>query len=143
MKKALKVSAIGFIIFALVTNIHTALFSFYGLKTNKLEGSVWAAGTSTSGTSSDGTSSSAGIFNSPVYTPVQCGVMNFNGTTTNGGGATATYNYGTGSVSVTYANSTSITWTGSVAPHKATMIECIGPKFHLFCSNKSAISACQ
>lgn len=56
MKKILKITGITMVILALVLNLYSTLFTFYGIKSNKLPGQVWAqsTSTSTSGTSSDG-----------------------------------------------------------------------------------------
>jgi hypothetical protein len=40
MKKTLKISTVLLIIFAIVTNLYSSLFSFYGIKTNNLQGAV-------------------------------------------------------------------------------------------------------
>jgi hypothetical protein len=60
MKKVLKFTAIGLVIFAVAANLHTAIFSFYGISTNNLEGAVWAQSTSTSTSTSGNESSSSG-----------------------------------------------------------------------------------
>jgi len=75
MKKVLKLSAIAMVILALVLNFHTAMFTFYGIKTNNLAGQVWAQSTSTStstngnGTGGDGTGgdASSGVFGNPQW----------------------------------------------------------------------------
>jgi hypothetical protein len=60
MKKTLKIAGISLAVLALVSNLYTAIFTFYGIKTHNLAGQVWAQSTSTS---TNGTgSSSSGLF---------------------------------------------------------------------------------
>jgi len=147
MKKLLKISAVGLIIFALVTNLYGAMFSFYGIKTNNLEGAVWASSLSTtdySGTS--GGDSSSGWFDSAVYTPVQCGAMPYSGSTTNHGDASVSYTTnaaGTVTATVSYGTSSTSSYSGTVAAHTATMVQCTGQKFQWFCSGITAQEACK
>jgi len=148
MNKSLKIAAIALIIFALVTNLHSALFSYYGIKTNNLDGAVWATAlTTTNPTStSGGTSTSGAFWNLPVKSTVHCGVMYFSGSSTNNGGASVSYTTnvsGTVSANVSYSTSFSGSYTGSVAAHDATMIQCTGPSAVTFCSGTTALEACE
>ena len=153
MKKTLKITAIGLVIFALVANLHSAMLSFYGIKNNKLEGAIWAnslsvttGSSSGSGSSSSGTSSSGAVWHSPIYQTVQCGDMQFSGSTTNHGAATvATTTSGTGVVSVTvsYASVSTSSYTGTVKAHSAKMKQCDGPTIDVTCWGTTAQEACQ
>ncbi len=149
MKKLLKISAVGLIIFALVTNLYGAMFSFYGIKTNNLEGAVWASSLSTtdySGTSGGGTSSSS-WFNTPKETDIYCGTITYttgyNGNGTAGAAGTVTAPNGSVSASVAggYVNSSSST--GSIQAHWAKETRCTGPLAMVLCSNVTGINACQ
>jgi len=144
MKKTIRIIAIGLIVFALVTNLHAAIFSFYGIRTNSLQNAIWASSL-TSSTPSGGTTGSTASFFAGVNTPVQCGEMKFSGSTTNHGAASVSYTTspaGTVTATVSYATSGTTTYTGSVAAHSATMVQCIGP-LTWWCSNVSAQDACQ
>lgn len=74
MKKAIKITAVGLIIFALIANIQSSIFSFYGFKDNELHAAVWsqANSTSTGGSSSGSGSSTSGIFEAEHPGTVQC-----------------------------------------------------------------------
>lgn len=149
MKKLLKITAVLFIIFALVTNLYATLFSYYGIKTNNLEGAVWASSLATTSNSSGGSSGTTGTstwFNLAVNTSVQCGAMNYSGSTTNHGAASVSYTTspaGTVTATVSYASGSSSSYTGTIPAHTATMVQCVGPLAATFCLNTSAQEACQ
>ena len=52
MKKVFKIAGITLAVFVLVANVYSAVFTFYGVKTNNLAGAVWAQSTSSSSSSS-------------------------------------------------------------------------------------------
>lgn len=158
MKKTFKIATVLLLVFALVSNIYTSLFSFYGMKTNNLPGAVWANaisettgssgdGSSSSGTSSNGTSSSGAWFNLPKNTAIWCGTITYTtGYTGNAtAGATGTMTAPNGSVSASigggYVNSTSTS--GTIAAHWGEEIRCTGPIAFTWCSNVTGIAACQ
>lgn len=146
MKKLLKISAVGLIIFALVTNLYGAMFSFYGIKTNNLEGAVWASSLSTTDGSGDGTGTgTSSWWDSPVNRVVHCEAMPFSGDQTNHGAASVSYTtdaYGKITASVSYASSASSSYSGTVAAHDATMRQCTGNGWAI-CTTITAVEACQ
>ena len=149
MKKSLKFTAIALIVFALVTNLHSTLFSFYGLKTNNLDGSVFAATLDT--TTGDGTGAGTNTnpgeawWDSPIYSTVHCGVMFFTGNEYNHGTGTVSYTTeanGLVTATVSFDNGSSTSYTGSRAAHDSQMSQCIGPNWAI-CSGITALDACQ
>jgi hypothetical protein len=150
MKQVIKITAIGFIVFALVANLHSSIFSFYGLKTNNLQGAVWANALSTTDGSStgsgSGSSSSGAPWDSPIYHVVYCGPVYYNGSISNNGGATVTYTapptpYGSGSITVTYNNANSTSYSSSIGERVRQSKSCDGPDWAL-CFSVTAIEAC-
>lgn len=157
MMKAIKIAAVALVIFALVANLHTALFSFYGMKTSNLAGAVWAnslsttdgtSGTTTGGSSTgDESSSSDTWYNQPVRKTIHCGEKKYSQTTSNHGAVSVSYitnpQNGQVSIHVNYGAVTTGTVTGSIAAHDATMIECVGPIAWVICVNRTAVEACE
>ena len=151
MKKTLKITTVGLVIFALVANLHSAMFSFYGIKTNNLEGAIWANSLSTTSGSSSGSSSGSGsttsgaVWHSPIPQTVKCGAMQYSGTTSSHGAATVatTTSAGVVTVTVSYATVSTSSYSGTIAAHDAKMVQCIGPTIDLSCWGTSAQEACQ
>ncbi|QHS61271.1 hypothetical protein [Chitinophaga agri] len=147
--KILKFSAIGLIVFALVSNVYSSVFTYYGIKTNHLDNSVMAVtlASSTSGSSSGGSTDvtgTTGVFDAPKYTTVKCGTVYFSGSQSNTGAATVSYTTNNaGGVTVTVSFSSNGGYTGSVGPHDATMVQCIGPDHVIWCSSVGAVDACK
>ncbi len=155
MKKVLKISAIGLIVFALVANLHSAIFNYYGIKTNNLEGAVWAASlATTSGTTSgggstggSGGSSSYGTstFGSPVYSTVSCGTVTWSRTVFYGASGSivgTTYIEG-GIVKTSFTGnySSSTQTSGTINARSVNYISSC-PGWSGFCTYKSAVDAC-
>lgn len=148
MKKALKITAAGLVIFALVTNLYSAIFSYYGIKTNNLEGVIWANSLATTDGSSSSTStnvtSTSNIFHAAINTSIECGEIRYSGSTSNivSGSASFSTNATSGVISVSFSSNGGVAYTGTIPPHRATMVECVAPTYDIFCTNKPAISAC-
>lgn len=156
MTKAIKIAAVALVVFALVANLHTALFTFYGMKTSNLAGAVWAnslsttddTGGTTTGGGSTGDESSSGDapWNKPVYTTIRCGEKQYSVTTSNHGAVSISYvtnQNGQVSIHVNYGEVTSGKVTGTIAAHNATMVECVGPAAWVICINRTAMEACE
>lgn len=153
MKKSFKIATVMLIVFALVSNMYTALFSFYGMNTNNLPGAVWAnalsttTGSSGEGSSSNGTSSSGAWFNEAKRTNIYCGQITYttgySGNATAGAAGSVKGLNGTMSASIGggYINSTSSS--GTIAAHWAEEIRCTGPISWTYCTNVTGIAACQ
>lgn len=147
MKKLLKISAVGLIIFALVTNLYGAMFSFYGIKTNNLEGAVWASSLSTtdySGTSGGGTSTSGALMHSPQFHTVSCGAMAYSGSTTNHGDASVSYTTdaaGKVTATVSYGTSSTSSYNSSIGARTRQSKSCDGSRWE-WCTSTTAEEAC-
>jgi len=156
MMKAIKIAAVALVIFALVANLHTALFTFYGMKTSNLAGAVWAnslsttddtGGTTGGGSTGDETSSDGAWYNQPVRRTIRCGEKKYSVTTSNHGAVSVSYitnpQNGQVSINVSYGAVTSGEVTGTIPAHDATMIECVGPIAMVICINRTAQEACE
>jgi hypothetical protein len=157
MNKIVKISSIMLIILALVMNLHSAIFAFYGIKKGSLPNAIWAAAlaSSSDGSSSSGGTSSGGGSNSgssdnlpwqqPTKHPVFCNTLYYAGSVSNHGDATVsvtTDSTGKETVSVNFSSSSSTNYTGSIAARWTDEIRCDGPTALVWCTNVSPIEAC-
>lgn len=156
MKKALRITTVALIGFAIVSNLYTSLFTFYGIKTNNLQGAVWANALATTGGSSSGSSSGSGTttsgtnqgwFNTGMPNKIWCGeikfVANFNGGQTAGASGTVT-DPATGAISASVSGGyvMSATASGTIAAHWANENRCTGPLAITWCTDVTGINAC-
>lgn len=144
--------AIGLIIFAIATNLHTAIFSFYGLKTNNLDGAVWAQ---TSSSSTNGYN--PGDHSAPIWmvanNSIPCGNATYtiNSTTTinknRGIAVTVSFVAGlflgstTASGNYTSNSTSSYSFIQTVGAHNSIATIC-NPGGGQSCTPRNAIAAC-